>query len=115
MAAGNKLNQQMKIIEYMKNNNGITSLEAVENLRILRLASRIHELVKLGYDIDKETARPLDQRPVRLYRRLAAQSLAPRQRPSKCQNEEDAQHHQEAHEPNRPVPPRRLRPIIFSP
>ena len=55
MAAGNKINQQMKIIEYMKNNNGITSLEAVENLRILRLASRIHELVKLGYDIDKET------------------------------------------------------------
>jgi hypothetical protein len=38
----------------MKCNNGITSLEAVENLRILRLASRIHELVKLGYDIDKE-------------------------------------------------------------
>lgn len=55
MAAGNKINQQMKIIEYMKSNNGITSLEAVENLRILRLASRIHELVKLGYDIDKET------------------------------------------------------------
>lgn len=53
--AGNKINQQMKIIEYMKSNNGITSLEAVENLRILRLASRIHELVKLGYDIDKET------------------------------------------------------------
>lgn len=50
-----KLNQRAKIVEYMKNNNGITSLEAVENLRILRLASRIHELVKLGYDIDKET------------------------------------------------------------
>lgn len=50
-----KLNQRAKIIEYMRNNDGITSLEAVENLRILRLASRIHELVKLGYDIDKET------------------------------------------------------------
>ena len=55
MDTNSKLNQRMKIIEYMKNNNGITSLEAVENLRILRLASRIHELVKLGYDIDKET------------------------------------------------------------
>lgn len=53
--ADNKINQRAKIIEYMKSNNGITSLEAVENLRILRLASRIHELVKLGYDIDKET------------------------------------------------------------
>ena len=53
MAATN--NQRMKIIEYMRNNDGITSLEAIENLRILRLASRIHELVKLGYDIDKET------------------------------------------------------------
>ena len=53
--ADNKINQRAKIIEYMRNNNGITSLEAVENLRILRLASRIHELVKLGYDIDKET------------------------------------------------------------
>ena len=49
-----KLTQRQKIVEYMKNNDGITSLEAVENLRILRLASRIHELVKLGYDIDKE-------------------------------------------------------------
>ena len=49
-----KLNQRMKIVEYMRNNGGITSLEAVENLHILRLASRIHELVKLGYDIDKE-------------------------------------------------------------
>ena len=55
MATGNKINQRAKIIEYMRNNNGITSLEAVENLRILRLASRIHELVKLGYDINKET------------------------------------------------------------
>lgn len=55
MDTKSKLNQRMKIIEYMRNNNGITSLEAVENLRILRLASRIHELVKLGYDIDKET------------------------------------------------------------
>ena len=52
-----KLTQREKIVEYMKSNNGITSLEAVENLRILRLASRIHELVKLGYDIDKETIR----------------------------------------------------------
>lgn len=52
--AMDKLNQRMKIVEYMRNNGGITSLEAVENLHILRLASRIHELVRLGYDIDKE-------------------------------------------------------------
>jgi len=49
-----RVTQREKIVEYMKNNNGITSLEAVENLRIMRLASRIHELVGLGYDIDKE-------------------------------------------------------------
>lgn len=55
MGTSEKVNQRMKIIEYMRNNDGITSLEAIENLRILRLASRIHELVKLGYDIDKET------------------------------------------------------------
>ena len=55
MGTNEKLNQRMKIIEYMRSNDGITSLEAIENLRILRLASRIHELVKLGYDIDKET------------------------------------------------------------
>lgn len=55
MGTNSKLNQRMKIIEYMRDNDGITSLEAVENLRILRLASRIHELVKLGYDIDKKT------------------------------------------------------------
>jgi len=52
--AMDKLNQRMKIVEYMRDNGGITSLEAVENLHILRLASRIHELVRLGYDIDKE-------------------------------------------------------------
>lgn len=55
MGTNEKVNQRMKIIEYMRSNGGITSLEAVENLRILRLASRIHELVKLGYDIDRET------------------------------------------------------------
>lgn len=50
-----KLNpQQSDVYSYMEKHGGITTLEAVEQLGILRLASRINELVKLGIPIEKK-------------------------------------------------------------
>ena len=46
--------QQQEIIDYMAKHGGITSLQAVEDLKVLRLASRISELIKKGFPIVKE-------------------------------------------------------------
>ena len=40
-----------RIIEYMKQHNGITSQDAFTHLGITRLSARIKELRELGYDI----------------------------------------------------------------
>ena len=40
-----------RIIEYMKENNGITSQDAFRHLGITRLSARIKELRQLGYNI----------------------------------------------------------------
>ena len=39
----------------MEQHGSITPLEAFEDLKIMRLASRIHDLKDLGYDIRKST------------------------------------------------------------
>lgn len=49
-----KVNQRMKLVEYMRNNKSITSLEASDRLRILRPSNRIQELKALGYEIETE-------------------------------------------------------------
>ena len=40
-----------RVVEYMKNNNGITSQDAFRELGITRLSARIKELRDIGYDI----------------------------------------------------------------
>ncbi len=40
-----------RIIEYMKEHNGITSQDAFKHLGITRLSARIKELRQLGYNI----------------------------------------------------------------
>lgn len=50
-----KRNQCMQVLRYIEQHGSITSLEAVEDLRILRLASRIKDLKDLGYPIEKKT------------------------------------------------------------
>lgn len=50
-----KKNQCFRILQYMEQHGSITSLEAFEDLRIVRLASRIHDLKEMGYDIRKST------------------------------------------------------------
>ena len=56
------MTQNQKIIEYMKKNRGITSLEATMKFHITRLSGRIYELKRMGYQIGEkwektETAR----------------------------------------------------------
>lgn len=45
--------QASKIIRYMRANGSITQLQALRDLGCLRLASRISELKKDGYEINK--------------------------------------------------------------
>ena len=42
---------KLRIIEYMKEHNGITSQDAFKHLGITRLSARIKELREAGYDI----------------------------------------------------------------
>lgn len=42
-----------RLIRYMKDCGSITQMDAIQQLGIMRLASRISELRKSGYDIEK--------------------------------------------------------------
>ena len=42
---------KFRIIEYMKEHNGITSQDAFKDLGITRLSARIKELREMGYNI----------------------------------------------------------------
>ena len=46
-----KLSQCKLILEYLAEHGSITAWEAMAELHIMRLASRIHDLKKMGYDI----------------------------------------------------------------
>lgn len=46
--------QRQRLLAYMQIHDGITQYEALERLSILRLASRISELKKLGYPVKSE-------------------------------------------------------------
>ena len=43
-----------KVIAYINNFGSITTMDAFMDLGITRLASRIHELTKRGYEFDKK-------------------------------------------------------------
>ena len=49
------MNQKEMIINYIKKYGSITPLEAMKELGVMRLASRINELKKQGYLIKSET------------------------------------------------------------
>ena len=49
-----QISQEQKIIDYMNRFNGITQLEALRDLGVMRLASRISSLRSRGYDIKSE-------------------------------------------------------------
>ena len=48
------MKQTDRVLEYMKANGSITSGQAMNDLGIMRLASRISDLRKLGYPIVSE-------------------------------------------------------------
>lgn len=50
-----KATQKQRIIDYMNRFGGITQLEALRDLGVMRLASRISDLRKDGLDIKSET------------------------------------------------------------
>jgi hypothetical protein len=51
----NKATQEQKILDYMLQFGGITQFEALRDLGVMRLASRISDLRQKGHDIKSET------------------------------------------------------------
>jgi len=47
-------NQIKRIIEYLKTHDGITGYEAIKNISVMRLASRVCDMEKLGIKIDRK-------------------------------------------------------------
>lgn len=50
-----KPTQNERILEYMQEYGGITQLDALRDLGVMRLASRISDLRRLGHDIVSDT------------------------------------------------------------
>lgn len=51
-----KLSQCEKVLRHLQTYGSLTSLEAVTEYGILRLASRINDLKRMGYNITSNTA-----------------------------------------------------------
>jgi hypothetical protein len=49
-----KQKQTERVLEYMEKHGGITQMEALSECSVMRLASRISDLRKLGYPIESE-------------------------------------------------------------
>ena len=52
--ATTKSNQIKRIVEYLNTHDGITQYEAIKNISVMRLASRICDMKRLGYVIRDE-------------------------------------------------------------
>ena len=48
------MTQCERIVKYMTDFGSITSIQAMQDLGVMRLASRIHDLKEMGYHISKE-------------------------------------------------------------
>ncbi len=49
------MTQCERIVKYCQDFGSITAVEAMQELGVMRLASRIHDLKVLGYDVTDET------------------------------------------------------------
>lgn len=49
------MTQNARVLEYMKEHGSITQIDATNKLCITRLASRIHDIVKMGIAVKKRT------------------------------------------------------------
>lgn len=54
MSAHSKPTQAQRVLDYIKTFGSITQLEALRDLGVMRLASRISELKSQGYPIDSK-------------------------------------------------------------
>ncbi len=54
MSEHSKPTQNQRVLDYMEETGGITQLEALKELGVMRLASRISDLRKRGYNITSE-------------------------------------------------------------
>jgi len=50
------------IVEYLEEGNSLTGIEALNMFGCFRLASRINDIKKLGYDIEKRTVKRNNKR-----------------------------------------------------
>lgn len=50
-----KLNQCERILKYIEEEGSITQLDALENFGCMRLASRMCDIKKMGYNVTKRT------------------------------------------------------------
>ena len=55
------MSQNDKVLNYLKEHKKITSMDAINKLRITRLSSRISDLRESGIDIDSETVYKRDE------------------------------------------------------
>ena len=49
------MTQTARVLEYMRNNGSITQMDATNALRVTRLASRIHDITRMGITLNKCT------------------------------------------------------------
>ena len=63
------MTQNEVILDHLKNYGGLTSLEAIRLYQITRLAARISDLRKKGYNILSETIRKKDGKKTIKYSR----------------------------------------------
>ena len=68
--------QNDRLLGWLKSQDGISTLEAMQHLRICRLSERIRELEKRGYTFTRTTERSNNATFVR-YRLAASQPISP--------------------------------------
>lgn len=70
MSENSKPTQAQRVLEYIETFGSITQLEALRDIGVMRLASRISELKKLGYPIksDREIVKNRWDEPCRIKR-----------------------------------------------
>lgn len=54
MGAHSNLTQNQRLLDYLASHGSVTQIEALNKLGIMRLASRVSDLRKKGYQIDSK-------------------------------------------------------------
>ena len=49
------MTQTQRVLQFMKDNGSITQMDATNILRVTRLASRIHDISKMGIAVSRRT------------------------------------------------------------